>query len=95
LARPRERGANPSLSDPTSHQTLRGGASKGGEDRVSHHPEGKNGWGGGRSAGAQSLPVRSVSKDRESNQPEGGNITSLSFGRGEQLGCSTDGTVGS
>jgi len=49
-------GANPSLSDPTSHQTLRGGASKGGEDRESHHPEGKNGWRGGRSEGAQSRP---------------------------------------
>ena len=45
-------GANPSLSDPTSHQTLRGGASKGWEDRESHQRDATNGWGRGRSVGS-------------------------------------------
>ena len=44
-------GANPSLSDPTSHQTLRGGASKGWEDRESHQRDATSGWRGGRFEG--------------------------------------------
>ena len=50
-------GVNPSLSDPTSHQTLRGGASKGWEDRESHQRDATSGWRGGRFEG-RALRVR-------------------------------------
>ena len=62
-----------------------------GKDRVSHIPEGKNGWRGGRSEGAQSRPQSIFEEQPNPTQALGVSVERRSLH--EQRGCLAKATL--